>query len=584
MKTRNIFARSTRSNNKLAVVAFVGFLVLFTVFNLTELKFIQKGQAESVDRQNVIDAVSPQVDPTPPMRCDAYTAPSIPAPLAGRTFYIDAQNGNDSAAGTSANPWRTLAKANAEAQPGTLFYLRGVFTNQWISPTQSGTTANKITYRREPGQTAILERTSGTEYGVRIPGHDIVIDNIELRNISDDAIIVYDGGHHNWFRNLNIHHVGAGVFFTSNANNNRIEDSIFNEIGSAQTNTGNDGDAIKLLNGADNNIIVRNQIGRSGHIGIDDTFQFESDAVNSHNIIALNTIKNPYAGGIGILGKSRYALVECNVVIDSGQENRPGVGTKNAIQISGRNGTYRYNLFVNARNASITIQGLPYSDSIEIAELNHIYHNTVVDGDAAALQFSVRLGGSVINNTIENNLFWNHAGVDGANGSFYDLEVNTYNANPDKQWTPTNNWGNIVRNNNFGTQTNTKYAIIIRPQPSPGNLYYDNLTDIYSTWTNNRRDNPLFTNPANGDYTLQPNSPVIDKGNIIPPLPIPPLPYNGAAPDLGAFESGGSGGCGTGGQVNWQNVQGTTPTGGTIQHTGTDFFGMAKSHFRARIF
>lgn len=572
MKNRNIFTKSALAK-KLALISVVCVLGLLTFFSLAGLKFTQKGQAENINRQNNIYAVIPQVDPTPVPRCPAYTAPPIPAPL--RTLYVNADTGNDTSNGlTPATAIKTLNEANSRAQAGDLIYLRGVFANQWIKPNQSGTTANKITYSREPGQTAILERTTGDIYGVRISGHDIVIDDIEIRNISnDDAIIVSDGAHDNWLRRLNIHNVAAGVFFTRNADNNRIEDSQFNEIGSAATNSGNSGDAIKLLNGADNNIIVRNQVGRSGHVGIDDLLQNDADAVNSNNVIALNTVKNPYAGGIGILGKSQGALVECNVVIDSGQENR-AVDSKNSIQISGKNGIYRYNLFINARAASISIQGLPYGDTIEIADSNLIYHNTVVDGDAAALQFSVRFNGSVTNNTVENNLFWNHAGVDGANGQFYDLEVNTYNADADKQWTPTNNWGNTVKNNNFGTQTNTSYAIIIRPQPSPGNLYYNSLTNVYSTWTNNRRDNPLFTNAAAGDYTLQPNSPVIDKGIDIG------LPYSGAAPDMGAFESGGTGGCTTGGgqgQANWQNVQGTTSTGGTVQHSGTDFFGMAKT-------
>lgn len=42
--------------------------------------------------------------------------------------------------------------------------------------------------------------------------------------------------------------------------------------------------------------------------------------------------------------------------------------------------------------------------------------------------------------------------------------------------------------------------------------------------------NPQFLDPQNGNFNLLPDSPAIDKGLIVG------LPYNGAAPDLGAFE------------------------------------------------
>ncbi|HSJ57738.1 MAG TPA: PKD domain-containing protein, partial [Anaerolineae bacterium] len=57
---------------------------------------------------------------------------------------------------------------------------------------------------------------------------------------------------------------------------------------------------------------------------------------------------------------------------------------------------------------------------------------------------------------------------------------------------------------------------------------------------------PLFANPAAGDYTLQPGSPAIDAGtadflwNGQVVVSLTPDQYNGAAPDMGAFEAEGS--------------------------------------------
>ncbi len=133
MKKQNVFIKSKFGKNKLANVIVLSVLILLVVISLTKINFIQKGQASQTTQQNTTDAVSPQVIPTPPPtlisnRCSAYTAPPVPAPLPGRTFYVDAQNGNDGTpqnprTGSSSEPWKTLDKANTEAQPGTLFLI-----------------------------------------------------------------------------------------------------------------------------------------------------------------------------------------------------------------------------------------------------------------------------------------------------------------------------------------------------------------------------------------------------------------------------------------------------------------------------
>jgi uncharacterized repeat protein (TIGR02543 family) len=50
--------------------------------------------------------------------------------------------------------------------------------------------------------------------------------------------------------------------------------------------------------------------------------------------------------------------------------------------------------------------------------------------------------------------------------------------------------------------------------------------------------NPLFVAPASGDLSLQPTSPCIDKGVLLPGFndANSPWPYKGSAPDMGCFE------------------------------------------------
>ena len=60
--------------------------------------------------------------------------------------------------------------------------------------------------------------------------------------------------------------------------------------------------------------------------------------------------------------------------------------------------------------------------------------------------------------------------------------------------------------------------------------------EIHGIWAD-----PMWVNPVSGNFTLQPNSPCIDVGVIIPGINDvdSPWPYSGAAPDIGAFESDG---------------------------------------------
>jgi parallel beta-helix repeat protein len=90
-----------------------------------------------------------------------------------------------------------------------------------------------------------------------------------------------------------------------------------------------------------------------------------------------------------------------------------------------------------------------------------------------------------------------------------------------------------------------------------GDIYFDSVTnrighnndytDLYGTWTDSAGNidaNPLFVDPAAGDYHLQADSPCIDAGTSDVPDP-PGLPATdfdgndrviGSAPDMGAYE------------------------------------------------
>lgn len=72
------------------------------------------------------------------------------APL--RTFYVDPA-GNDSAAGSSVSPWRTLQKAANTVRAGDLVIVRaGHYAGLYL--TTSGTATDPITFRAIPARSS----------------------------------------------------------------------------------------------------------------------------------------------------------------------------------------------------------------------------------------------------------------------------------------------------------------------------------------------------------------------------------------------------------------------------------------------
>ncbi len=492
---------------------------------------------------STVDFGQTQTAPTPPTlissRCSTYAAPSAPTHL--QTYYINSNTGNDLNNGLSpATAWQTIQKANNNAIPGDLFLMRGTFTNQWINPVNSGNSINKITFKKEPGQSAIIE-TGNFGGAVSLGGQShIVIDGFEIRNV-DFPITLSNGANNIWLRNLYVHNSGQTILRV--ASNNRIEDSVFTDIGNPQTN---EGDSVILLPGEgtddagnDNNIVVRNYFGNAGHAAYDDTVQGSSVGFNENNIVAQNIFNNEWATNVVVGGRGIGTLIECNEIKNASQ-NTPNptlVYPRPGIQYSGDNGIIRYNRVYNNKSYGMIIQGYTYATTQEqFPENNQIYQNTFVSNGSAGLMMGISDSGYpaahayVRNNTFENNIFWNNAGYDGANGNFYDIVAECYSAN--FPWATGFTDGNVFRYNNA---SNRPFFAIVRNFAGGGNLFYDTpalAQSSFQNWTNNRRENPQFADITTNNYSLSSSSPMIDQGRLIPGVN-----FSGSAPDLGAIEN-----------------------------------------------
>lgn len=270
-------------------------------------------------------------------------------------------------------------------------------------------------------------------------------------------------------------------------------------------------------------------------MAIEEILQNSNDTVTSYNIIAQNTINNSYSGGINILGTSRNVLVECNKITNSGQEVYPDVyiGTRQGLAISGKGGTFRYNIIHNSKSDGILLEGRVYAGVQLFAESNLIYQNTVVGNGRSGLYMGIKDNGNqtgtnayIRNNLIENNIFWNNIGNDSVNGTNGEIVVNFYNANA--PWGSGFTDGNLFRFNNVSNIPAYHFV----GAGASGNFVKNTVFDLqahYPAWINNKQQDPLFAT----NFYLSPSSPMIDAGATIPGVS-----YNGAAPDLGAIEYG----------------------------------------------
>lgn len=86
----------------------------------------------------------------------------LPVPSArplshGHGVYVDGKNGNDANSGTRESPWRTLAYAVKQLEPGHVLYLRGGTYYEHITIDVQGTREKPITIRSVPGELVVID-------------------------------------------------------------------------------------------------------------------------------------------------------------------------------------------------------------------------------------------------------------------------------------------------------------------------------------------------------------------------------------------------------------------------------------------
>src|SRR5215469_5843182 len=311
-----------------------------------------------------VTAVS-QADPTK----SASATVTLETPSrSGVTFFVST-TGNDSNAGTSSAPWRTIQHAANTVHPGdTVQVMGGVYNESVTIPGSGNATTGYITFESTPGQTAILDGTGinlakGQQFGLftlRTNSY-IVIQGFEIRN----------------FQSSTGNAVPVGIDFEGSGSN------------------------IEILNNRIDNIVFE---GVSPNVSFDqarDGWDFENTIFN---ITAAN---NPvYHGKLGANGQycdgCTRVIIERNLIHDS--DIPIEVASEHAGHVSSFV-TVRNNVIYHAQFVGISIGG--FSSKVGGTDHCTIVNNSLWDdGTARGAAGELQIQYNATNNSIFNNIMY----------------------------------------------------------------------------------------------------------------------------------------------------------------------------------
>ena len=431
-----------------------------------------------------------------------FTLVVIPAPT-GRTFYVSPA-GSDSAAGTSAAPWKTLQKAAGSAAAGdTVVVAAGTYVGFAFQPgtTQQGTAAKPITFVANTGD----YRTSG-----------VVINAIPSVSGVLSPVWLYGSGYI----------VVKGFNVTSN------------------TSKGN----FQVAGGSPGCQIISCHSYGTPYWGV-------KAGEGSDGLLIQDCLCENSAGqhGIYVAGCNGYTIR--GNVCRNNKADSDGIHTnvEDGGNLINTNGLIENNVCYGNALAGMDLTGMS----------NSVVRNNLCYGNgrhAIVLQNSNNNATPACHdNVIENNTFDATAG-----SSAYAIEIAGLSSQPSgSTWTSNCDNTTIFNNILLGPSGAGNGAIgLLGTQPSSFRSDYNVVANVFTKGSSSETlaqwltatgqdahsvvssATALFTNPSAGDYTLKAGSPAIDAGTAsfngvsAPPADITGTSRSkGAGIDIGAYES-----------------------------------------------
>lgn len=424
-------------------------------------------------------------------------------PSSGTTFYVDPSSGNDANPGTIGSPRQTIPGGVALLSSGDTLVLRGgTYTKGFdrdVAPLipNGGDNNSRTTITVYPGETALVKPNLGNDFG-----------GVEFLNQGDRSYITIDGG-----VNCGANSALSAALIIDMADQN------VDFPGAWCVSVGTVNHHIRIKNCELRNALRGNGVGGPGNFG-----ELINCDIHDNGTTYNGPVVDPsYSGGYGI-----YA----------------GSGTDWLIENCKIHGNGGFGLHVNATsNAHGASDSPDHYVQRGVIRYNDVYANSQI---GQIEQSGILIGGFSSDMECYGNIVHDNGGNCGGIQCNYFREVLN-----SKIWNNT-----CTRNNRFGIQLQGAQGCEIRNNICANNdlssLGYVNLDTFEGPWAGNNTlsnnlcfgtggtasgditSDPLFTNAAGGDFTLQAGSPAIDAGTNVG------LPYNGSAPDIGALEFGGT--------------------------------------------
>jgi MYXO-CTERM domain-containing protein len=437
--------------------------------------------------------------------------------------YYVSTTGSDSNPGTQASPFATLTKGVSSAGAGDTVYIGGgtYYPSGGFTFSKSGTSdTNRIKYWAVPGEKPVFDfsKVNGSPEGFSVSGSWLHFKGIEICNLPvNSGVIGINNAHNDIMELMNMHHTQATGIFISHGSGGHLFlncDSHDNYDPSSAQGDGQNADGFGVhyqAAGDGTSTVIR---GCRAWWNSDDGYDFINQEVPV-------TIENSWSFGNGF---SNYGA------------GRPADGNGNGFKIgSSKTG------------------------------IRHLVQNNVAWGNKA--------NGFYANHSSGGNTWYNNTAFQ--NGTNFNMLASTWSA-PNGGGTRTDGVtltgaaAHIMRNNLAFPNKNeyiTGYGVDTQFNSwdlniTPAAKDFLSITDPTVGGTGQALET---TSPALGprqadgslpnvDFMkLAAGSAMIDKGTNVG------LPYVGAAPDLGAYEYGATGGTPTGGVTG---AAGATATGG----------------------
>jgi parallel beta-helix repeat protein len=448
----------------------------------------------------------------------------IACPAARAAQFYVSPTGSDSAAGSSAAPWKTLQHAANVVGPGDRVTARpGNYAGFYLDT--SGTAASPIEFFAEPGVLVNQPNPVRTDQGINLENASwITIDGFEVSGMNRAGVrtVGVDGSTfatNVTIRNVKSHDNGYWGILTGFVNNLLIENNI--TYGSVNEH------GIYVSNSGDNPTIRNNESYNNRANGI----HMNGDAEQ---------------GGDGII---TGALVAGNKIYNN------GVGGGSGINMDGvQNSRIENNLIYNNHASGISLYRI---DGGGGASGNTVINNTIIQASDARWAINIRDGST--GNTARNNILLNNHPSRGA-----------ISISADSLSGFTSDYNAVI--SRFTTNDGNSVQTLAQWQASTGQDSHSFVATASA----------LFANVAANDYHLKTGSPAINTGtnSSAPPADFAGLPRPaGAAYDIGAYEFGALlGDYNRDGKVNssdyvvWRNSLGTSVT----RYAGADGDGNGK--------